>query len=307
MSVRDCTGWSTRTSSSPGSRAGVVLLLVLVAMVIMSGSLVAWMQAVAATRREGVAALDLQQQVDLLASGERLARAWITTTGQRAVAPEVGGGWTVVRDRIRGASGSAELEVTVYDGWAGLPLSLLHVRGSLRRSLPPSFSSLVIPQVQVPDEERLLGPQDFIERVTLPTGMRVGDMVEWSVGGIERPTPALRPLPASASMPLALAISPHSNGAINLNTAPMHLVETVCRLRGIGVPEHLRARRRGGLHSPAPAGADQIVGLPSLVDHSLVWNCLITVRWSGRERSWWVVMVGTATNLRMVQRHDASS
>ena len=298
-------------------RSGVVLLLVLVAVVIMLSSLTLWLRSVAAAQRDSSVTIDLQAEIALMHSGERLARDWIVTHGAFAVAPEAGGGWTVARDRVVSGTTDATLSVTVFDGWAGLPVSMIHVRGSLRRELPPIFASIPIPVVPVVDQEALLRAQDFMERVELSPGLRrfpdatihAGTFLNWATPWAKRSTlPPTRSFPASAGSALALYISPHSDGAININTAPYRLIETVCRLRGIGVPEHLREYRKKGIRSLIPAGADQVnPALPHLVDASLVWNCLITVNWAGRERSWWVVMVGTATNLRMVQRHDASS
>jgi hypothetical protein len=297
------------------SRAGMILFIVLMAMMVMLMAMMVWIRYVSAAQIDNEATTRQHLQLALMRSGERIAYDWIRQHGSLVVSPISGGGWTIAHDTLVVESGQAQVSVTVFDGWSGLPLPLIHARGSLRRLLPPSLSGIDIPNIIIPDEETLFSPRDTLESLPLsssvyrfPTAqLHSGTWLRWNDGEASKRAVLPTSLRLTSTEPvLALIISPHSDGRINLNTAPLPLIEEVCRLRGIGVPEHLVHNRKLGVFTPAPAGNDALPGLPRLVDTSVVWNCLITTQWAGIERSWWVVLVGSDTNLHIIQRHDAT-
>lgn len=296
---------------------GAVLLVVLAVLVLVLALTSTWITTTGGVHREALALRDRRLHADFMRQGELLARSWIKLHAAQAVSPVDGGGWTAIDDHVESGGLQVRLQVTLFDGWSGLPLSLIDLRGPLRPELPPTLSSLPITPISSPSEELAFTANDVIERFPLPPGIRrfpdpgwhAGQGTTWLAPGQKRTSSFLSNGTSLASAPadvVSLIINPHSDGRINLNTAPISLVRTVCRLRGIGLPEHLIENRRKGIRTTSPLGsADGGSSLPQLVDFTLVWNCLITVTCNNHSQSWWVVLVGNPDNLRIVQRHDA--
>lgn len=301
-------------TAARGARAGAVLLLVLAVLVLVMAMSMTWISTSVTVLREFTAQRNTRLQVELLQSGEQIARAWIKRHAATAVSPENGGGWTVADDLMAFDDGRVRIQVTIFDGWSALPLPLIHVQGALRRELPPTLGSMPITPVPALNEEQLLRANDSIERFSLPLGIRrfpeagwhAGDPLPWRSVNERQLSAEPRPSPSAPADVIALVINPHSDGRINLNTAPFPLIRRVCQLRGVGLPENLRENRRRGIRTMAPSTlSDGNPYLPRLVDFTLVWNCLITVKAHDRSRSWWVVLGGNPDSLRVLQRHDA--
>jgi hypothetical protein len=297
-----------------GAQSGAVLLLVLAVLVIVMALSMTWISTSVTVHREFIAQRSTRLQVELLQSGEQIARAWIKRHAATAVSPENGGGWTVADDLMSFDDDRVRIQVTIFDGWSALPLPLIHVQGALRRELPPTLSYMLITPTPALNEEQLLRANDSIEHFSLPLGVRrfpdagwhAGDPVQWCSVNEKSLSSEPRPPASTPADVIALVINPHSDGRINLNTAPFPLIRRVCQLRGVGLPEHLLKNRRHGIHTTAPSAlSDGNPDLPRLVDFTLVWNCLITVKAHNQAQSWWVVLGGNPDNLRILQRHDA--
>jgi hypothetical protein len=173
----------------------------------------------------------------------------------------------------------------------------------LRLDYPATWTSQGI-------EERF----DFIEKADLPQGARRFpcpptrsplSATRWDQAGPES-DPELIPaaLPSLLTEPaLAEVISPHSMGAININTAPLALVEAALRLQGGQSLPNLRGNRQRGVMSPAPPETGREPDRPVLIASTVVWNVLITVGTGPVHRAWWVVVVGSSDSLSILQRH----
>jgi hypothetical protein len=293
-------------------RRAFALLMVLAIMVVVLAAVVAWVRA-AGELREEVQVEDVDGAlVSLLHGGERLALGYLRTNAGSLVAPPEGGGWTISDDRWAvDASTQGALSVTIYDDWAGIPLAFAGPRGALRRVLPAEALTCILPTAVLTGADTAMSPNDALARIEPPPGMRVfpdphvahaGPVTGWclpgaSIGSLNTAGGA-SPLPSLAQM-LAL----HSDGRIDIDTAPLQIVREVYRLHGNILPREVQENRRRRLHS-APPGDQGDAALPRLVAGSLAWNCLVTAAWNGRHRSWWVVITGTAANLSIVQRHE---
>ena len=302
-----------RFHSRPTCR-GAVLLVVLAVLLLVMALTSAWISTAGGVHRETRALRDSRLRTDFLTVGEQLARSWIQRHASGAVSSTGGGGWTAIDDLMESDGLKIRLQVTLFDGWSALPLSMVDLRGSLRSQLPPTLTSVPIAPIPFQGDEQLLAANDIIERFPLPLGVRRFPDPGWHAGQVvgwrtSEQRAAAVPFPDGATTQadvVALIINPHSDGRININTAPIPLVQAICRLRGIGLPEHLMENRRKHLRTTAPLGsADNDPHLPRLVDYTLVWNSLITVTCNNHPQSWWVVLVGNPDNLRIVQRHDA--
>lgn len=293
------------------TRAGIALVFVLGVLLILLAGLTVWLSAAA---RAGAAGTAWSTDAELRAleqGGEALALAWLVKNGATLVAPPEGGSWTIVADRWTTPSASGWLQVTVYDGWAGIPPHLAGPRGSLRRVLPWFLASSEFPAT-IGISERPSTPSDLLAVIDLPPGARRFPPPHpapslsadaWRTPGVE-----VARLSVIASAPpevpsLATALSPHSDGRINLNTAPLPLVELVIRLQGALIPADLRRNRLRGIPTMPPPDNGGTVGRAQLVATSGVWNLHITASVDGWTRSWWVVVSGSSADARIVQRH----
>ena len=241
-------------------------------------------------------------------AAESLALSWLAAEGGRLVAPLEGGSWTILADRWATAEQSGWMTVTVYDGWSGIPPHLAGPRGVLRRFVPDVLTGL--PGSNIPPSH-LGEPTDLLVQWVPPMGYRCFPAVPigpWSTAQVWQElgiTPTRLPSNRNGtpSPCLATVFSPHSDGRINCNTAPLPVVEQVLRIQGaLTVADLRRNRERGVLSMPPPdPGGDP--GHAVLVSSTGVWNLHITVSVQGRCRSWWVVVVGGTQIPHMVQRH----
>lgn len=292
------------------NRGGVALIIVLAILAVLVASITVW---ISASSRAANAQRTWQVDAALWAqeqAAETLALSWLADQGGRLVAPPAGGSWTILGDRWAANNSAGWAVVTVYDGWSGIPPHLAGPRGPLRRLLPLACVSLELPIRAASDP---FAPTDMLARWALSAGARrfpappvapPSDASSWSVSGREAP-PRLPPHPPAISSAtiLATVLSTHSGGQININTAPLALVERVLHQNGGLMPADLRHNREHGLRTEPPPDAGGDPGRAVLVGGTGVWNLHITVSFQSRVRSWWAVAVGNRPQPRIVQRY----
>ena len=289
-------------------RAGMALVFVLGILVLVLAAVSVWL---GAGVRSALATHTWSAENHVWAqeqAAERLVVEWLTLHGGALVAPPDGGAWTILADRWASASASGWLTVTVYDGWSGIPPHLAGPRGILRRALPSELSGVIATTLAPGTSD---GTSDALARWDPPVGYRTFPAVPSGPGssartllgpGVSAPSfaPASVPLPTPN---LATVLSPHSDGRINCNTAPVPLVEQVLRAYGGLTLTDLRRNRQKGLPTLPPPDPGGAPGHPVLVATSGVWQAHITAGYHGLIRSWWVVVVGSGPVPRIVQRH----
>jgi hypothetical protein len=291
------------------TRRGLALLLVLAAAVIvLTGTMLAIRLLVDTRRQLTVTSAD-DHLLDALAAGERLAIGWLSAHVQQVVLPPEGGVVALIDERWRCAQGDGALMVQLYDACAMIPARCAGVNGSLRAALPPGWGGVVLPDLPPGRDHE---PRDWLETVQLPVQLRrfpvaTGSTrpVEWSTIGTiadgSPPAPADRPV----RLGLAMVASPHSQGAINLNTAPEALLRAAFQQIGAGgLDQLLQQRRRGLAITAVPEVPVEAQGY-HFVTTSKAWKAHIQVGWNSLQRSWWVVIAGNPGEWRIVQRHDA--
>ncbi|MCC6909702.1 MAG: hypothetical protein IT430_17335 [Phycisphaerales bacterium] len=95
------------------------------------------------------------------------------------------------------------------------------------------------------------------------------------------------------------------NGSINVNAAPLPLVETALAAAGRGGIEVIVAARSEGRLAPLPRALENdnsSVSAPRLVGSSSAWGVRIDVRVGSVRRSWWVVYRQSSGRWECVQR-----
>jgi hypothetical protein len=151
----------------------------------------------------------------------------------------------------------------------------------------------------------------LLERISLPSDLprfpqprSDSPQLRLEGGGLQPDltiNPMTQPTPSLAEL-----VSVHSDGRININTAPAALLREAYRVFGLGDAAPVLEMRTHGVFASVPATAP-VDGEPGLrlVTTSDTWEALISVTRAGIQRRWWVVIAGNPPELRIVQRHDA--
>lgn len=290
------------------ARRGFALLLVLAGtLVVLAGTTLA-IALLLDTRRHLAATASDDHLLDALVAGEQLSLQWLRSHAHAVVLSPDDGSIALINDRWRCQQGDGELTVQLYDACSMIPARCAGVSGNLRTALPPGWSGVVLPDIPFDLQSE---PSDWLETIALPhefsrfpIASNSAPVVDWSTMGtiVRGPQPDDH---RTARAGLAMIVSPHSDGGINLNTAPESVLRSAFQLAGLGgVDEILQRRRRGLTITAAPEVPSQAVGF-RFVTTSKHWNAHITAQWNATRRSWWVVITGNPMEWRIVQRHDA--
>jgi hypothetical protein len=281
-------------------RSGFVLLVALAILVLV---LAATTSAILVGRfaRAAAAAHEIDLRLgDGLAAGERLALAWMRSgAAATAVAPADGSAITIVNDRCRTSAGRFSVQVDAYDVLGMVPPNLLVGGGRLRQAVPGSVVHAV---AAIPPGHREL--LDLLEpapgaRVFPHPGPAPADRYGDPDGGAE-------PIGPELAETIATWTSPWAEPRININTAPPAILHAAFAELGLDGARRVLDERRAGRRSVPPA-ANPGAGIATvaLADASDRWAFLIAVRWGERQRAWWVIAIGNAGTVRIVQRHAA--
>lgn len=281
-------------------RRGVALLLVL-AMIILIVPI-----AVGFTQRAGLA--DFEQRLSVQ---ERVAnsvraqveagplRIWLAEESGRVVidleakTPRVG----VLDERWQFDDCRYEIRITAWDQCGMAPWSALTAGSPLRAVIPGGIL------------ERLDLAESISQR-SKPAGLD-----QFGIDPFTLDHSALRsafPSPDEEdglSIGAWIATHPVSeSGSINVNTAPLLLVESAMAVAGRGGIEAIIAARREGRRAPLPGAVEDADGgaapgrAPRLVGASSSWAVRIDVRVGAAQRSWWVVYQQISGRWECVQR-----
>ncbi|MCH8271524.1 MAG: hypothetical protein IH985_09995 [Planctomycetes bacterium] len=300
------------------NRRGAALLFTLAAVTII-------VTACAALARLSVASslnksLSYKQSIcrDLLTVADAPIEAWLERDSHAVVlAPDATEPRVeVLHDLIHLDGVTLELHITAWDQFGMAPLSLTKRGSLLRGTLPEQIIRSVDSRRSTPGGPLGLSPGlDLFDRSnpypqSPTTEPRVfgptRDRASYG-SGKDRSAPALGALVATHNpSPLERGSRTRTStpGAINVNTAPMPLIEAAMRMAGRRGIELIRdARERG---EPAPAlgepVAEPLPNAPRLVAASEAWSFRIDVAADTVKRSWWAVYTREQGGWRCVQR-----
>jgi len=263
------------------SRRGTAMLVVLaVTMLTVSALLVVARATAAATaaRHTGRSAAIAD---DLLAATDRPIRAWLAAEASDAVLPPdalvpmlpvCGETWTCDRFRV-------ELAITAFDQCGMVPADA--VRGAMRGAITDPAIQAIAEQVAVPR-----GRQTGLD-LYAPAARRVEVRV-FPTSNDDEPAGA----EAAGAVGGLLATHNPAPGRVNVNTAPMAVVEAALKLAGRGGLELIaQARAAGERHDPpAPPQQPRRRGArPTITGTSNAWAFRIDVTVNDLRRSWWRV------------------
>jgi len=279
---------------------GIALLIALASVIVVLTVIGMSLRAVAQSQRALVIDSVHERQRDLLLAGETMVLSFIQRQAETLVMPPAGGALALTDDRLIFTDGVGQLRVWLYDGLAGLPPQTLTANGAMRMALPARWNNLTI-------QPGLSGPA-LVEQITLPHDRHryphptPGPSIAWSPPTVPIPADLARAVHQPDSLSLVEVVAVTSDGRINRNTAPPWLLEAVYRLHGDdGLNEALQLRERGLFNDRNDPEDRQPVRLVAVSNR---WQALIEATWNGRQRRWWIEMVGNADEVKIVQRHD---
>ncbi len=287
---------------------GVALLVALAAVIVVLVAVGASLRAVASVQRAQVVQTIHDRQLDLLLVGELLAKQKLQARMENVVFPLAGGPMDVVADKLYVPEADGELSVWLYDGLAGMPYAILKSDATLRAYLPVRWQALRLDATDPAATESNRG----LDGLILPTGLShfpvpmTNSVSVWSPPTIAAPVVmdannAVLTIPQPS---LVEVISTVSQGRINRNTAPEWLLRAVYQAQERdGIADAIRLRERGQFDEREDDEARQPLRLVATSDR---WYALIAVVWQGRQRRWWIELVGNDDGVRIVQRHDAA-
>jgi len=286
-----------------GSRRGFALLLALAACLLILVSLGTWIQA-----RHHLAQVAWVAESDdrirgVRGSAEQLLQSWISSAPV-VVLPSGGGSVLIADDALLSDGQVIRMTIRAYDVCAAIPAARA-VRGdALVANLPPVLQGIRSPTRGPVAPGAAASLSGWIDTVDVPPGARrfpalVCDQPLWWGGG-----PSIRQTDATdpTAMPaVAVWISPHQEGTLNVNTMPMDLLRAVYQELALdGIDQVADGRAAGRLGSAPTIDAGRGI---RLVDRSSAWAARIDVAFGAQHRAWWVVALGKPGAVRIVSRH----
>lgn len=267
-------------------RRGAALLLVLASLVLVMSSSVMLLQLASTARLGRRINHDNRIANDLARAVQPALERWLAKESPDVVlppdaqTPEV----PVFRDVLAEGARPIEVRVTAWDQGGLIPFDAARGGSPLESDLPVEVKRAV--------ESIKLGPS------TAPgLDLFVGNdalMPAFPEGGATEGPPSV-----------GAWVATHNSGWINVNTAPIDLVEAAMRLAGRGGLEQIvAARAQGELATmgdlPQSGDADDLA--PDLVAQSRAWAFRIDVRVGLLRRSWWAVYESGGQKWECVQR-----
>jgi hypothetical protein len=271
-------------STSP-YRRGAALLIVLATVILVATATATLARLASTARASQVFADNTIVADDLLRAAETPILAWLASTSTTVVLspdsefPRL----EVLRDVWVVDDTNYELCLTAWDQCGLVPMGVARSGSPLRFGLPDdvrqALDGVTIPPGQLPGLDLLLGADRS-------DGLRVF------------PTAVSRK-PSVESPAIGAFVGTHHSGRININTAPIELVEAALRRAGRGGLEQIvAARSEGRLASGTalPRVTEPGENAPRISATSTAWAFRIDIRVGPLRRSWWSVYAKEGSN-----------
>lgn len=272
---------------TPPTRRGVALLLVLAVLVVVVAGVPTIVQDAAALRLERRVSHEGTLLRDVLTQSERAAMQWLQEHSSAVVLPpEVHSPRIEILSETIDAEGQPVIDVhlTAFDQCGMAPWPLLAAGSPLRLALPTDVIAIV-------DGTSIAsGTVAGLDLVVPEAGRHVFPRLDDEV-------PVFGGVVATHNAP----------PRINVNTAPLPLLEQALRMAGRGGLDVIAQRREEGVPSPAasaPSGRrsdspdDQI----EVVGQSTAWAIRMDVRVGLALQSWWTVFINDSGTWKCAQR-----
>lgn len=296
----------------PPSRRGAALLVVLAALIVVT-TLSVTLARLASTSKAGQ--ILAQRSVvadDLLRAVDAPILAWLASDSSTVVlppdatSPRVG----VLHDSWVAGDDEHELHVTAWDQCGMVPIGVARSGSPLRLAVPAEV-------LRVLDQVSLAPNQPAGLDLVLAVAARgASARIDVFPEAVESQPIIFGPPPDQAAPgqqsrgepgPLACGayVATHNPGRINVNTAPVDLIEAALRLAGRGGLEQITAARSEGRLATlgdVPSITDPNRNAPQIATTSNAWAFRIDIRVGSLRRSWWAVYARSRSTWECVQR-----
>lgn len=294
--------------TKPAQRRGAALVLVL-------GALVVAMTAAVAAARVSIdthvqRTLDVSESVadDAMRGASARIEEWLRSSSADAVAPVDAGEprIAVMHARIAAGQSSVTIEVTAFDQhgmvpWASARAGDAFARAALPEDARDSVANVSVPKGTPPGID-LAAPSSVRSHWPAHAPM---ELREFGATQGERSSP--RVVESAHSEPaIAALVASHLEGApsINVNTAPMALIEAAERIAQRSLADAVRTARTAGKRAPLPpppAGAHDAAQV-RFVGSSDCWSFRVDIFCGPVRRSWWITYRQSRDGWQCVQR-----
>lgn len=307
------------TASHLATRRGAALLIVLATLVLVAGASVTLARLGSSAKVQRTVVRRTIIADDMLRAAEEPILAWLDTESSTVVlspdasTPEV----AVLHDKWVVDERAHELRITAWDQCGMVPLEIGRTGSSLRLAVPHEVLGLVdrvrLPRGHKGGLDLFLGLANGLKDAVFPEATRTSAPLVFGepVDG-ETSEPADTTEPAMNDRPpLGAYVASHNPGRVNVNTAPLDLLERALRLAGRGgIDQIVEARSNGEAFMPQSA-SEQSPQRPrralEISGQSNAWafriDLAVGLRGRGAvRRSWWSVYVEKESNWSCVQR-----
>jgi hypothetical protein len=284
------------------SRRGAALLIALATLLltVTATAMLARAAATASAQRKIEHATRLAD--DLLAATEQPIRAWLEKEAPSIVLPPdvAEPAVSVLHDCFAVDGFEGAIAITAWDQCGMAPLALLRSGSPLRSVLSGGILKRVdqvdVPPGVVPGLDLFSEPsqQGFDQPSLFPCTLAVPITI-FGEHGTETWN-RTRPNVAEDNVALGACIATHNDapGTVNVNTAPIALLESAVRLAGrSGIEQIIAAREQGKPAAIVAAHRNRSSIAPNLVARSGAWSFRIDIRIGWLRRSWWAVYTGS--------------
>ena len=298
-------------------RRGAALLIVLAALILTVTASVSLARLASTTKMQRKLDRAAILADDILRATEAPILTWLEKESAQVVlppeveAPRIG----VLYDTWSDGEVAYEVDITAWDQCGMVPIQLARSGSPLRLALstdvrraldqvkikpnePPGLDLFLAAADATDDELKVFPRSDSTEPLVFvdalsPTGREDEDP--------QHPSPKAQPIPLA----IGAFVATHSEGRINVNTAPREVVEQALRAAGRGGLEFVLAARAEGRSVPLadlPSSSSSNRTAPQIVGSSSAWSFRIDIRVGPLRRSWWAVYVTSRSTWECVQR-----
>jgi hypothetical protein len=261
-------------------RRGMALLLVLGLMVLLISASVSLARIAATQRLQATCAHRTVVADDLLIATDALILQWLKDASQNVtLPPELQSPRLKVSHQVLSTGfGLATIDIVAFDQRGMISFQLVRSGHPARLALPQTAQHML----------------QFVDRLELQTDQPVG--LDQIVHRAEADPLRVFPLGDLAETQMAvgevIAMQNDSDFVLNVNTAPMEVIEAAMRAAGLGGIEQIAEARSSGKLAIAPhAQTSANVGGDSIqfVATSDLWAFRIDIAVETFRRSWWAV------------------
>ncbi len=301
------------------TRRGVALLVVLASLVLAMSAAGILVRVASTAKVRRTVARQTAIADELLQALDAPIRAWLASKSGSIVlppdvsTPEIG----VLHDTWMAESMKVELEITGWDQCGMVPLRVGRSASPLRLAVPTEIldvldrmkpDSLEAPGLDVLGH--LVRPTDEVDVFPAVAAMQPVVFGE-PAGGAAEESGASPGSPTPRRIAIGAFVSTHNTDRINVNTAPLDLVDEALRAAGRGGLEQIEAARDEGrrfeLGAAPPPSSPPGQGAPEIVDSSSAWAFRIDLSVGAEHglsihRSWWAVYTRNKSAWELTQR-----